>query len=378
MVQALEAVMVALIVLGAAYSVVTLRAVSQTHDKPRANLEKLAADSLTVLNGLVDANGTMLDQALTEQYHCSRDVSPSTTTCATGRADNITEKLQFYLPPGAAYAIAIDNGIQAREIYRASTPAGEAVGASYAFVPAWNFTFVASELSCYDPGMPLNATLLPIAHARSVNASRVVLTLGATGVNVTANATGSGRWNATFAAAARPASGTLVANATAARNAGTFPGLATYGSCALGATGNATVTALRQDSLTLPASAPIGQAATLRANLTHLAAVSGATLLSSNLTVYEPIPDRPGEADTWIPATTIALGSGSTPSATWTPPDDALFGAHPVVLRALMQAGGVTYEARLVGILPVALPSGVVPLDPPYRAVLQAWFGDWR
>jgi hypothetical protein len=373
-VQALEAVMVALLILGAAYSVVTLRSTSTTTDKPRANLDKVVADSLTVLNGLADANGTLLEESLVEQLHCARDGAPSTTSCASGRGANLSERLDFYLPRGSGYAVSLDNGVRAQQVYATGAPLGEAVSSSFAFIPAWNLTFVVTELSCYDSSQDVNATMATIAHARLVNSTRANASAG--GVNATVTSTGTGRWNATLPAATRPASGTLVANATA-KNAGAFPGLTFYDTCSLGPSGNATVTALRQDSLTLPASVPLRGTATLGANLTHLANVTGANLQSANLTIYEPLPDRPGEADTWIPVTVLNL-TGTTPTVTWSPPETSLFGTHPVVLRAVLKHGGTTYEARIVGYLPVALPNGVVPIDPPYRAVLQAWLPDWH
>lgn len=375
MVQALEAIMVALIILGAAYSVVTLRAAGGSHDKSRVNLGKLASDSLTVLGGLEDANGTLLDQAITGQFHCARDPVPSPTSCSAGRGDLLTEKLDHYLPAGTGYAVSLGNGVRAQELYRTGHPMGESVAADLSFTPGWNMTFVVTELSCYDASQAVNATLLTLAHARSVNATRAYAQ--AEGVNATTSLAGAGRWNATWPAATRPAAATLVANATA-KAAGSLPGLTAWGSCALGAAGDATVAALRQDALVLPASAPLGAPATLGANLDHLAALPGATLVGANLTLYEPIPGRPGEPDTWIPAAVLDLGAGSAPRATWTPPDEALFGAHPVVLRAAMRAGSVSYEARLVGLLPVALPNGIVPSDPPYRAQLQAWLPEWR
>lgn len=370
----LEAVMVAMIILAAAYSVVSLRDAGPQNEKPRASLEKVTRDSLTVLAGLADANGTLLDQAWTEQYHCARDAAPS-SACQGGRAPNLTEKVDNYLPAGAAYAVLLDNGIHARTIYRSNTPVGESVSATYAYVPNWNLTFAATELSCYDPGMDVVSKLLPLSHGAVANASRVNASVGA--VNATATSATGGAWNATLAAATRPASGTLVANATV-RNGGTHPGLTAYASCAIGAaTGNATLAAWRNDSMTLPASIAIGTTGTLSADLSRIAAVAGVTLVSSNLTIYDALPPRPGEADTYVAAQVIDLPAGTAPSATWTPPDDSLLGVHPVVLRAKITIGATTLEARKVGTFSVALPGGVVPVDPPYRAVLQTWLPEW-
>lgn len=364
--------MVAMIILGAAYSVVSLKSAGPQNEKPRASLEKMAHDSLVVLAGLSDGNGTFLEQTWAEQYHCARDLVPS-SSCTSGRGPNLTSKLDNYLPAGAAYAVALDNGIRARTLYRSNLPAGESVSATYAFVPNWNFTFAATELSCYESTMDARAMLLPISHGAVASATRVNASIGAYAVNATS--AGNGVWNATFNAT-RAASGTVVVNATA-RNSGTHPGATSYASCNMAGQGNATLDAWRLDSVTIPASVALGQSASFAADLSHVAAAPGVTLVSANLTVYDGVPPRQGEADTYVPSVVLDLPSGTSPATTWSVPDDSLLGAHPVLLRAKLLVGSTSVEARQVGVIQVALPGGVVPVDPPYRAVLQAWFPEW-
>jgi hypothetical protein len=62
----------------------------------------------------------------------------------------------------------------------------------------------------------------------------------------------------------------------------------------------------------------------------------------------------------------------------WSAPGASLYGAHPIVLRVNMTAGGNAVQARVPGVVQVALPSGIVPIEPSYRIALQAWLRDWR
>lgn len=372
----LEAIILALILLGAAYSVTKLRETSLENAKPRANLERVARDSMVVLAGLQDDRGPLLGLYLDEAYHCRADPVPSATSCQDGRSANLTLKIESYLPPGAGYAIALDNGIAPRDIYRSVLAPGETVSAQHTFVPQWNMTFLATDLSCYEAGMSANATLLPLDNGRVANVTFRNLTAAA--ANFTAEpSTTAGHWNVTLPAATRPATGTLTSNLTG--RDGALPGATKLATCNLGGAGPLLVSAIRETTFG-PATPTVGvgQAVAFEADLATLFSVPGATLVSANVTVYEPIPARAGEADTWAPAAVLPLALSGTSSATWSTGESELFGIHPAVLTVKVDVGGVTVEARRVSQVAVALPTGEVPIDPPYRAILQAWFPDWR
>jgi hypothetical protein len=372
----LEAIILALILLGAAYSVTTLRTESVDQGRPRAHLERVARDSMTVLSGLEDANGSLLDAYLQEAMHCVADPDPSPVSCQGTRSANLSLKVSVYLPAGAGYAIALDNGVEAEDLYRSVLPPGETVSATFTYAPRWNLTFLAPELSCYDAGMAANVTAIPIR--RGALATLTALKLdAASGKNATAVAAQTpGFWNASFAAADVPALGVLRANATG--RGGTFLGAVSVPSSALGGLGPSLVTALRGARLTPSASTiAVGGRVSFATDLAPLLALQGVSLLASNVTVYDPVPPRSMVPDTYLPAAVLARNA--TGGATWDVPAHARLGVHPVLLRAsLLLPNGNRVEVHRVDAVTVSLPDGTVPIDPPYRAVLQVWFSDWR
>lgn len=375
----LEAIILALILLGAAYSVTTLRASSIDNGRPRGHLETVARDAMTILSGLEDGNGSLLEAYLLEAYHCAEDETPSETSCEGRRSANLSFRLESYLPPGTGYAFSLDNGVETRDLYRSMLPPGETVSATYAFTPTWNLTFLMPELSCQEPGLDVNLTALPIRRG-SVGSLESLHLNGAAGTRVAQGerAHAEGFWNLTLPAAQRSSGASLV-TADASGRGGAFNGSATVSTCGLGGAGASLVGALRHEALDVsPEVASLGGRVTFRADLSRLLQVPGVTLAAANVTVYEPMPARPLEPGTQPVATVIDMGTKTSGEWTWDVPPDALYGVHPVVLRAGLDVAGTRVEARSVGMLTVALPDGTVPIDPPYRAVLQVWFSDWR
>ncbi|HVM45928.1 MAG TPA: hypothetical protein VM582_08345, partial [Candidatus Thermoplasmatota archaeon] len=192
-------------------------------------------------------------------------------------------------------------------------------------------------------------------------------------------------WNATIAAASRPASGDVRTNATGsgAFASTTFPGFTSYGQCAHGGTLTDVLRAnLAAATLaSSPPTAPVSSKVTFSADVGGI--VGGTTNLfvqSASVTVYEPLPSRNNSADTWIRAgSPVALApAGSMWTGTWTVPAETLYGAHPALLRiVILTEAGTTFELRRATIVHVALPTGEVPIDPIYRVSLQAWLPDW-
>lgn len=368
----LEAVILALILLGAAYSVSTMQAAGDEQVRPRVSLQAIAEDTLVVLEGLADDRGSLLGLYVQDGFHCAYDVVPSALDCDGTRSANMSLKLQTYLPTGSGYAYGLSNGVTTRILYRSAVPEGETVSASRTFVPDWNMTFLQSELSCYDAAPDVNLTATPIWHGMVATPEHVNVTVGTLAGNGTRLEDGA--WNVSLPAATRPASGTILANVTS--DDGSFPGAASYGSCDLVGT-SAVVAALRAASFSVPTSAPVGGTAVFTFDITSLASVAGLTVASVNATVYAPLAPRGVEPDTYVPVGVVAM-DGTAGTATWSVPAENLYGAHPVKLTVRIQVGTVTLDAYRVAILQVALPTGEVPIDPPYRAVVQAWFPDWR
>lgn len=371
----LEGVLISLILLGAAYTVSSIHQSSLDSVRPRAELDRLARDTLMVLDGLDDGNGTsLLDLYLAQQFHCALDAVPSTDDCHGRRSKNLSIKIDSYLPLGAGYAIAVGNGAGIRDLYRSPLPQGEAVAASISTALEWNVTFAVSELSCYDAASDVNLTLVPI--------DRGALSWGRWG-NVTVGATETAGeraftarwWNVTLPAATRPATGTFVANVTG--NA-SLPGASSYGSCSIAPSAAALRDAIRVTPFSAaPVRVPLGGQSVFSVDITEIAAVPGASITEANVTVYEPLPPRGESPDTYVEAGRVALSGGSVRTGTWLPSPSTLYGSHPALLRVGVSVDGATVELRRVLVLDVALPSGEVPIDPPYRVSLQAWLADW-
>lgn len=390
----LEAVLLAMILLGAAYAVSTLQDPSLELVRPRSELERVVRDALVVLEGLGDGNGTsLLDRYLLEALHCAEDPTPSSTDCESRRSKNLSVKLESYLPLGSGYAIGLANGAATREIYRSPLPMGEAVSTSLTFVPEWNTTFAFTEFSCYDDGAPAVVTLIPIdkgnvTHARYNN----VTALGVEYEGARARpsvpwgpAYTARWWNATIPSLAfvdangdgRKDPMNLSVNATA--NA-TLNGTTVIHECDRNALDDELADALHAS--TFDASAlrvSVGSSMSFSADLGPIDALLGVgvTIREVHVALYEPVAPRNMTPDTWLPAGLVELTDSGVRTGTWTPAPDALYGAHPALLRVGVSVAGVDMELRRAIVVDVALASGEVPFDPPYRASLQAWMADW-
>jgi hypothetical protein len=248
------------------------------------------------------------------------------------------------------------------------------VGTSFGFAPEWSVTLVVTEFSCYDAGSDINVTLVPIDHGASRWTRWGNVSIASTEISGERALWPRG-WNATIPAAGRPATGTLVANVTA--NA-TFGGSTTFGSCAIGASFDPLRSALRATSFSPSATiVPLGSPVGFDADLAAIMAVAGVAITDVNVSVFEPLPARSGAPDSWIEAVRIPLTGDGSRSGTWIPDESTLYGTHPVLLRVGVSLAGNSVELRRVVTLDIALPTGQVPIDPPYRVALQAWLPDW-
>lgn len=368
----LEAIIISMVLLGAAYAVSTLQDSSIENARPRAELGRTVSDALKVLAGLDDGNGTkLLDLYLLEALHCGVDDVPSPTDCQGRRSKNLTVKLDNYLPLGSGYAISLGNGVTSRTIYESPLPEGEAVSASIVFEPEWNTSFVFTEFSCYPAGVDVNATIIPLDRARTTWARWGNVTIGAAETEGK-RAYETHWWNVTVPAATRPATGVVNANVTS--NA-TLRGSTAYGVCDHGGLTTQLRDALKATEFGPAASSvPVNAPVDFVADLDALVA-TGVTINGATVTVYEPLPTYSNGPDTWIeagPPVTLTGGAG-----TWTAPTESLYGKHPALLRVSLTVGSNTFELRRASLVDVALPTGEVPIHPPYRAVVRAWLADW-
>lgn len=374
--QVLEAIILALVLLGAAWSVTSLSPEGQPSPRPRASLEQISRDALVVLAGIDGEGNPLLEEAVTEALHCMRDEVPSTLSCDGERGRNLSLKLQYYLPSGAGYAVQLHNGLEARDAYRSTLPAGERVSSSLAIVPRWNTSFVVPELSCYEPGMDANVTLVPLRNGVRTPAASARLDWGAHSV-AAEKAWLPGAWNATVPAALFPATATpALANVTHREVA--YHGASTLAPCDLGGLGGALVAALRDVTFTASSGVvtPDGTVA-LEADLSSLLSLAGVAVYSAEAVVHEPLPARGREPDTHVVAARLVMPVGSSAQAEWSPGTQTLYGAHVAVLKVTVGTPGDLVELRRVVLVDVGLRSGHVPVDAPYRVVLQAWMPDW-
>lgn len=370
----LEAVLIAFLLVGSAYAVTTLRRSSTDNVRPREGLERLGSDALTVLDGLADANGSLLEVSILDAIHCASDATPSTVSCHGSRPANLTLKLAYYLPSGAGWSLQLGNGAGSRVVHQTGQPSGEATSSSIAYTPQWNTTFVLPELTCYGAASPVNVSMLPLHRARTSNLSALNVSYGGA-TQAVAERSQDGWWNATIPAGARPATAILSANASG--RGAPFNGSTSLATCDLASTEAAIVTALRSVTFA-PSSAavPLGGDVTFSASLGSLDALPGVTRGGAEIVLYEPVTPRMAP-DTWIQAARLPMPSGLSPSATWSPPSDAFYGAHVAVLRVNLTVGSQPVVAQRAAVVDVALPTGQVPIDPIYRAHLQTWLRDW-
>lgn len=372
--------MMALLILGAAYTVSTLHQTSVEAVRPRTELERLVGDGLTVLAGLDDGNGTaLLDLYLAQAIHCAKDVVPDPDDCDGTRAKNLSLKLETYLPLGAGYAVGLGNGAAVQEIFRLHQPQGEAVSTSHSMGLEWNLTFIASELSCYENGMDANFTLVPIDRGALAWARYANVTIGAT--EIAGERADTGRWwNATHLVGT--AGATVVTNTTG--NA-TLPGATAYGSCDLGTFASTVRSTL--DGMSFTSAAPnvsLGSSLRFDADLSPLDGLLGVTIGDASVTLYEPVPPQGSTPDTWIEASRVELTGVLQRSGTWQVAGHTLYGAHPALLRVPITVveGAVetNVELRKLLVVDVGLPTDdvpLIPIDAPYRVTVQAWMPDW-
>lgn len=351
----------------------------------RRSLQVAADDSLVVLAGI--DGGSALQTGLAEALDCAIGAAPSPTGCMRdGRPTNLSLRFDGYLPTGIQHRVGLDNGHATRELYATGVPSGERVASALAFTPTWDMGFLLVDLSCHDPTMDVNVSLLPLWHADAApTPSRVAVAAGAALEAEAVAVPSSGLWNATLPPAAIGEA--VSSRITAAR--GDYLGTASTASCDLGPQGWLLRDALNQSAAaaigTGPAGVvPLGRDAAVAydfASIPHL--VPGATLLGVEVRVHAPLTARPQAADAFLHASPpLEAGADWAGVATWTADPASFFGTHPVVVAALLSVpgpnGDVEVEARLLTTLTVALPGGIVPLDPPYRFVLEAWQPEWR
>lgn len=361
-----------LLILGAAYAVSTLQQSSVEAVRPRTELERLIGDGITVLAGLEDNGTSLLDLYVAEALHCALDASPSQDDCDGRRSENLSIKVESYLPIGAGYAVGLGNGAAVREIYRSPLPQGEAVSTSRTVAFEWNLTFIASELSCYESAMDVNLTLIPIAQGAPAWARYANVTVA--GVETEGErAFTPDWWNVTLP----PPTGATTVAVNATSNA-TLNGTTSYDACELGGAGPLLRTALRDTAFDAVApSIPVGGELGFEVDLSPIAAVAGVTIGAVSVDVYEPVPARPGDPDGWLEPTNLALSGTMTRVGTWDVPGHALYGTHVALLRVPVTVAGQDVELRKPIVFDVALATGEVPIDPPYRVTLQAWLPDW-
>lgn len=391
----LEAVLIALILLGAAYGVSSLRSAGLEPERPRAQLGSIAGDALIVLEGINEGDGSLLDIYLAEAIRCTQNTSATRIPgCIDSRSAALSMKLESYLPRGGAYALSLSNGASTREVYRSPQPAGEIVASSLSFTPSWNHTFLMTDLSCYQSGMSATVSVAPLLRAgvSTLHPTRINLTTGQPPAPIGAAAVAAheaGWYNVTIA-------GVSAARTIDAKIAGkgTLNGTTAFGLCDLGGDGADIVAAAR--TLLYHASArkiPLGTSTDFTIDLRPMedpsllpliSLGSGIQIKAANITIYEPLPPIAREADTWAATAILPVDWNATDTVTWRPMDGALYGTHVAVLRVLLDLPGSASDVEIRRAIPleVALPrvggeAPIVPIDPPYRVILQTWIPDW-
>ncbi len=376
---ALEGVLAALIMLSAVYAVTILRddAVNPGSNA-RTGMAMAARDALVVLSGLSEDRGDLLSVYLAETFECAQGANPSATLCEGGRPSNFTHRLESYLAAGTAYRISIENGLEPRALYATWEPGGERVSAERLFAPDWNVTFVTTDISCHDVKLSVNVTAVSIWHGEPADVQS--MNVEWSGGSVAGVASPQPHlWNATLPAAAIGSD----LHARVVATEGPMAGTAGSALCDLAPRSWDLRRGLNMSHVSAPSVAPIGREAVLTYDFSAIKTkVSDAKIMAVKAIIYEPVPGRPEVAGAFVVAGTVDLPTAWTGTSSWRVPADSLFGMHPVVFVASLDiptaAGKALIDVRLVTTTQVALPSGIVPIETPYRAVLEAWLPDWR
>lgn len=380
----LEGVLVAMIILGAIYATSSLRSPETTPETGRRAIQTSAEDALVVLAGLRETRGSVLDIELAAAYDCRDGASPSTTGCQDETPSNLSLRLAGYLPVGAAYSFGLDNGVEIDELFAYDVAGGERVSASSAIVPDWNMTFVMVDLSCHESDMDVTSTLVPIWHGQAAQVTSAGVIYDEKEVAATAGAT-SGTWTAV---APPDAIGQDIA-ADFVSTSGTLNGTAATSSCDLGGLGWAIRDGLNLSVATAldaedgSTSVAVGGTVGFAYDFGPIQTLApGASITDVDVTIYRPLTARPHAPDAYVEAASVDLDAAWSGTGSWDVPRSSLFGTHPVVTRATLSVpdsmGGTTsVEARMLSLVTFALPNGIVPLDTPYRVVLEAWLPDW-
>lgn len=382
---AFEGVLVALILLGAIFMALGSSQPATDPTGGKREFETMAQDALVVMYGLKEPRGRVLDVSLAETMDCAAGENPPASLCVGSRPNNLSHRIEGYLPPGAGYSIALDNGVDARTLYASGPRTGERLSAYHTFNPDWNLTFTTTDLSCHDPTMKVNVSLAPISRGqtppiRSIQAEADGVAFAASDLD-----TPRGVWNATLPV--DHVGSTIRGVAENAR--GSFFGTAGSDVCTLGASGWLLRDGLNQSTAwaglddandVVPVGKQLQVGYDFESVLDH---VPGASVTYQRATIYEPVPGRTGEPGGFVIAQTLDLVSDAeaTGGGSWSVPTSSLFGVHPVVVRVGFEVpvgvDVVEVELRMLRIVEFAHPSGIVPIEAPYRAVLEVWLPDW-
>jgi len=397
----LESIVIALLILGAMMYVTAFNQSTESAPGGRHVLESAAEDSLAVLSGLTTSedayNRNMLTKLVVEALY--------------GQSANLTHKLDNFLPKGARYNVWLDNGYAPRLVVGDGVSSGERVSAGIPYQPAWSVAFVAADFAVYsDTSTKMNATVLPVlagnAVAYGADWPHPHLKY-ANGVKVTPlNDTQIPSERHSYVgpgAGGYPTSGALVLQSDDAFPHGStaLRGKATWSIRAdsyLDTSWGASRAALNTSRLDIarwdePTGAyvpgrvvPVGGTARLTWDFSDYVAVHANRFAqgSTNTTairILAPIPMLNTTNGLYYVAYAKTF-DGTSGAWDLDIPKSALLGPHLVVAELnhtlAGSTGPVAQSARLHERLDVALEGGVVPINPVYRLVIEAWHPEWE
>lgn len=157
--HALEAVLVAAIMLSAVAYVTTFDVPPPITTAQRDGLQRSADDALKIL----------YDTPMDSNFG-SNAMSVYILQCMQGTCTNLTTRLNNLLPDGVAYAVYVSNGYRTYPVYVMREPTGETVTATQLFEPSWSNTFVSPAADLVDPAKdPLLVYSLPIFNSNPLS-----------------------------------------------------------------------------------------------------------------------------------------------------------------------------------------------------------------
>ncbi|HLE97275.1 MAG TPA: hypothetical protein VI997_07885, partial [Candidatus Thermoplasmatota archaeon] len=158
-IQVLEAVLIALIMIGAVGFVISFSLPTTPNEPVLDALDTRADDALSVLNEL----------PVDDTRYGNNLLSYAIAQALQGDSTELETRLKGILPPATKFNVYLYNGDESYLIYYSGEPRGERVTATQIFEPAWSHTFVSRDSRTYSAPNTMGVYALPVFNSNVVD-----------------------------------------------------------------------------------------------------------------------------------------------------------------------------------------------------------------